>query len=205
VLATVFLTLFILISGPTLLRFAARGRHSLFSWDNGAVIQIFMLVFVAATSNFLTLNPMFGALAAGMVVGRFSAQAERKSSVSLHLIGKYLLVPIYFAMVGFRLDLIHHFDWRFFLAFLAFACAVKAVSIYAGARIAGQPHGLAMNLAAALNARGGPGIVLASVAFDAQIINENFFAVLVLTAIATSLLAGWWLANMANADDLAGQ
>ena len=46
-------------------------------------------------------------------------------------------------------------------------------------------------------------IVLASVAFEAQIINENFFAVLVLTAIATSLLAGWWLGNMApNTDGL---
>ena len=48
------------------------------------------------------------------------------------------------------------------------------------------------NLAAALNARGGPGIVLASVAFDAGIIDERFFITLVLTAVVTSLFAGGW-------------
>ena len=54
----------------------------------------------------------------------------------------------------------------------------------------------ALNLAAALNARGGPGIVLASVAYEAHIINENFFAMLVLLAIVTSLLAGSWLGSV---------
>jgi Kef-type K+ transport system membrane component KefB len=44
-----------------------------------------------------------------------------------------------------------------------------------------------------MNARGGPGIVLASVAYGAGIINQSFYAVLVLLAIVTSLLAGSWL------------
>ena len=51
-----------------------------------------------------------------------------------------------------------------------------------------------VNLAAALNARGGPGIVLASVAFDAGIINAVFYTTLVLVAILTSQAAGAWLA-----------
>ena len=50
-----------------------------------------------------------------------------------------------------------------------------------------------MNLAVASNARGGPGIVLASVAFEAGIINGAFFTTLVLTAVLTSQFAGWWL------------
>jgi Kef-type K+ transport system membrane component KefB len=45
----------------------------------------------------------------------------------------------------------------------------------------------------AMNARGGPGIVLAAVAFDAGIINEEFFVTLVLLAVVTSLAAGSWL------------
>ena len=44
-----------------------------------------------------------------------------------------------------------------------------------------------------MNARGGPGIVVASTAFAAGIIDQNFFAVLVLLAILTSLAAGAWL------------
>jgi Kef-type K+ transport system membrane component KefB len=50
-----------------------------------------------------------------------------------------------------------------------------------------------VNLAVATNARGGPGIVLASVAFDAGIINAQFYTTLVLTAVLTSQFAGAWL------------
>ena len=44
-----------------------------------------------------------------------------------------------------------------------------------------------------MNARGGPGIVVASTAFSAGIIDQDFFAVFVLLAIITSLAAGSWL------------
>lgn len=40
--------------------------------------------------------------------------------------------------------------------------------------------------------KGGPGIVLATVAYELGIINETFFVTLVLIAIITSLLAGAW-------------
>jgi Kef-type K+ transport system membrane component KefB len=62
-----------------------------------------------------------------------------------------------------------------------------------GARLAGFGFGDSVNLATSLNARGGPGIVLASVAFDAGIINAVFYTTLVLTAILTSQAAGAWL------------
>ena len=101
--------------------------------------------------------------------------------------------PLYFAVVGLRLDLAHHFDPLFFLAFLICACLAKSLSCYAGARLAGEDRFGARNLAVALNARGGPGIVLASVAYDAGIINAAGYTTLVLLAIVTSQAAGAWL------------
>jgi hypothetical protein len=50
-----------------------------------------------------------------------------------------------------------------------------------------------INLAITTNARGGPGIVLASVAFDAGIISPKFYTTLVLAAVLTSQMAGAWL------------
>jgi Kef-type K+ transport system membrane component KefB len=50
-----------------------------------------------------------------------------------------------------------------------------------------------INLAVTTNARGGPGIVLASVAFDAGIISPTFYTTLVLAAVLTSQIAGAWL------------
>ncbi len=102
-------------------------------------------------------------------------------------------IPIYFFTVGLKLDLIHNFHILFFLVFLVLSCAVKAGSIWFGAKLAGQPSGRAWDLAVALNARGGPGIVLATVTFEAAIINESFFTSLVLLSVLTSQLAGFWL------------
>jgi hypothetical protein len=50
-----------------------------------------------------------------------------------------------------------------------------------------------VNLAITTNARGGPGIVLASVAFDAGIISAKFYTTLVVAAVITSQFAGAWL------------
>jgi Kef-type K+ transport system membrane component KefB len=50
-----------------------------------------------------------------------------------------------------------------------------------------------INLAITTNARGGPGIVLASVAFDAKIISPAFYTTLVVAAVLTSQFAGAWL------------
>ncbi|HLQ56549.1 MAG TPA: hypothetical protein VK162_20055, partial [Streptosporangiaceae bacterium] len=57
-------------------------------------------------------------------------------------------------------------------------------------------------LAIAMNARGGPGIVLATAAYAAGIINQTFFVSLVMLCVVTSLLAGSWLERVA--DRLAG-
>lgn len=102
-------------------------------------------------------------------------------------------IPIYFVVVGLKLDLIRNFDPLFFLWFLVLACVVKAVSVWAGARLAGCPQGQSIDLAVALNARGGPGIVLATVTLDAAVINEGFFTSIVLLSMLTSQLAGVWL------------
>jgi len=57
---------------------------------------------------------------------------------------------------------------------------------------------MSWSLAVALNARGGPGIVLASTAYAAGIINQTFFVSMVMLSIVTSLLAGSWLERIAG-------
>ena len=48
------------------------------------------------------------------------------------------------------------------------------------------------NLGMAMSNRGGPAIVLATIALDLGIINETFFVTLILIAIVTSLSSGAW-------------
>jgi Kef-type K+ transport system membrane component KefB len=79
------------------------------------------------------------------------------------------------------------------LAFLLGSSVLCLGSIALATRLAGFRGLEIVNLAVASNARGGPGIVLASVALEAGIINGAFFTTLVLTAVLTSQFAGWWL------------
>ena len=67
----------------------------------------------------------------------------------------------------------------------------KVITSY-GAKTNGKSND-AINLAVATSARGGPGIVLASVAFHAQIISPAYYTTLILGAVLTSQSAGAWL------------
>lgn len=157
--------------------------------------QLAFLLGLTGLAAFLGVSPIFGAMLAGILAGDLHGEAEQARQ-TIQGFAYALFIPLYFAVVGLRLDLVRHFEPLFFMFFLAFACLVKTVSAYAGARLAGEGKAGARNLAVALNARGGPGIVLASVAFDAGVIDPAFYTILVLLALVTSVLAGSWLEAM---------
>jgi Kef-type K+ transport system membrane component KefB len=178
--------------GPKLFRRLSRSPYNPVQRRNPIAFQLAFMFALTGLALFAGITPLFGAFVAGMVIGVLGdEQDEARDAIKRFAFAFF--VPIYFAIVGLRLDLIHDFNALLFVGFIAFACIVKMLSAYAGARLAGQNRSGATNLAVAMNARGGPGIVLASVAFDARIINEEFFVTLVLLSVVTSLAAGSWL------------
>ena len=144
-------------------------------------------------AGLLQVSLVFAAFLAGFAV----VHKKRKLfAEALEAIGKVsfgFFIPIYFAIVGLKLDFSKGFAWRMFWGFLIGSCFVKILSVSLAGRLAGFRGLDLINLALATNARGGPGIVLASVAFDAGIISSAFYTTLVLTAILTSQMAGAWL------------
>lgn len=183
----------VLVVGPIVLRRLLRVRFL-----NSLVLQLLFLFVVVGLSILLGVTPVFGAFAAGIVAGRMGDEGEFEARETIKWFSLASFIPIYFAIVGFRLDLIQNLSLSFLLFFLLSSCLIKGLSIYTGARVGGKAHAGALNLAVALNARGGPGIVIASLAFDAGIISQGFFAILVLTAVLTSLIAGSWLGRVAR-------
>jgi Kef-type K+ transport system membrane component KefB len=121
---------------------------------------------------------------------------RRLFAEALDAIGKVsfaFFIPVYFALVGLKLDLIRGFSLWMITAFILGSCIVKILSVSLAGRFAGFRGLDLLNLAITTNARGGPGIVLASVAFDAGIISPKFYTTLVLAAVLTSQAAGAWL------------
>ena len=196
--------------GPRAYRAAAGWRFNLIRQASPVAYDLALMLAATLLCLFLGIEGFFGAFVAGVAVGRATETPEtapgtetaaggRIAPDAIRSIQRFafaFFIPIYFAVVGLQLDLLRGFNAGFFLLFLLLACAVKAGSVYLGARLAGQPRASSWNLAVALNARGGPGIVVASVAYGAGIIDQSFYAVLVMLAIVTSLFAGSWLAHM---------
>src|SRR6185436_2271117 len=128
----------------------------------------------------------FGAMLGGVVIGTSSGQFV-KEKIHVKEVSLAFFVPLYFAIVGLKLDLIRHFDPWFFGGFLLITTAVQLLGTMATARLLGKDALTSLNFGVAMSDRGGPAIVLATVAFELGIINETFFVRLVLIAITTSL------------------
>jgi len=184
-----------LVFGPRMYRVTVQSRLNLVCRASPVAYQLVFMLGATLLCLFMGIEGFFGAFVAGIAVGA-AEEVSPAATVSIQGFSFAFFIPIYFAIVGLQLDLLHGFRIAFFLLFLLLACAIKAGSVYLGARLAGENSGSSLNLAVALNARGGPGIVVASVAYAAGIIDQSFYAALVMLAIVTSLLAGSWLAHI---------
>jgi len=152
-----------------------------------------VLLAYCVVAGALDVNLVFAAFLAAFAVVH---KKRRLFAEALDAIGKVsfaFFIPVYFAIVGLKLDLVKSFSWQLLLIFLVATCTIKIISVSLAGRFAGFRGLDLINLALTTNARGGPGIVLASVAFDAGIINASFYTTLVLAAVLTSQIAGAWL------------
>jgi Kef-type K+ transport system membrane component KefB len=197
VVAVLFLGVALTVGGRAYRALTALRVNSLARRSPVAFKLMWMLA-LSAGALALGLVPLYGAFVAGITVAVANDGEIVPERNALAGISFGFFIPVYFAIIGIKLDLIHHFDTLFFLGYLAFACAAKAASVYLGARLSREDKFISASLAIALNARGGPGIVLASTAYAAGIINETFFVSLVMLSIVTSLAAGSWLEHVAD-------
>ncbi|MFM1652950.1 cation:proton antiporter [Brevibacillus sp. B_LB10_24] len=160
---------------------------------------LLILFGTVAAAGYLGVDTIFGALLAGIAV-KWSLPQKLLQRIE-HSVGHMSyswFIPVYFATVGLQLDLAHQFDVFFFVKYLAFATAAQAIIVYATSRMIRLDRLSSMNFALAMNARGGPGIVLSTIAYSVGIVNQEFFAVLVMLSLATSWLAGSWLRFVLN-------
>ncbi|WP_083695513.1 cation:proton antiporter [[Flexibacter] sp. ATCC 35103] len=137
-------------------------------------------------------NKILSAFLAGVIVNNLFGLKLTTFKKYLKKIALNSFIPLYFGIVGYKLNLIHNFDFYYFIGFLTMSSFIKIFCIYVCSIFLKFNMKTSMNFSIAMNTRGGPGIVLATIAFDAGIINEIFFTTLVITSIITSLISGYW-------------
>jgi Kef-type K+ transport system membrane component KefB len=190
VLATFAYFALALTLAPRAIKWMSKSRFNLLAANNPISFALLIAFFYVSIAGMMGINLVFAAFLAGFAVSR------KKLGEALETISHFsfaLFIPVYFALVGYSLIFGRSFSVMMLLVFLAGACALKLASVGLGAKLAGFGGLDVMNLAMAANARGGPGIVLASVAYQAGIVSPAFYTTLVLVAVLTSQAAGAWL------------
>jgi Kef-type K+ transport system membrane component KefB len=178
---------------PRIVKRINKSRFNVFAKHSPVAYAISVLLGYCVLAGLLDVSIVFAAFLAGFAVVHKKRKLFAEALEAIGKISFAFFIPIYFALVGLKLDLIRGLSLTMLAAFILGSCAVKILSVSMAARFAGFRGLDTINLAITTNARGGPGIVLASVAFDAGIISPQFYTTLVIAAVLTSQMAGVWL------------
>ena len=158
-------------------------------------ISFAVLMFTCGLLYMIGINIMYSAFVVGYLIKAiFGTEETVKTRMHfLENIAFSFFIPIYFALVGIQLNVIHDFSIARFALFFVIAFGLEFVGTFALLMFSGLKMSTRMNFAITMNARGGPGIVLATVAYSYEIISLEFFTVLILTTMVSSMIAGYYL------------
>jgi Kef-type K+ transport system membrane component KefB len=180
------------IAGPRLVRSGVRFVHGLSGTPHRFLTLAFVLVFAwAALSQAFHLEPVIGAFAMGILLGR-ARRLPRSVAESLEQITLGIFAPLFFATAGLKVDLVALVEPRLAgLTLLVIVVAVfgKVAGAYAGGRwltAADRPTSLSYGIG--LTARGAIGIVVATIGRSLGILTPEVFSMIVAMAVVTSLI-----------------
>lgn len=180
------------LAGPLIVRWTLRFVHGLSSNPSRFLTAALVLAFGwSAFSQSLHLEPVIGAFAMGILLGRVRSLPTSVAE-SLESMTFGVFAPIFFAVAGLKVDIVALAETRLMVltvAVVAVAVVGKMVGVYAGARLlARADHWTSLSFGVGLTARGAIGIVVATIGSSLGILTPEVFSMVVVMAVVTSLI-----------------
>lgn len=147
-----------------------------------------MLFGLSMCAEYIGLHALFGAFILGIALSE-SHQFEGALRESVEVLNAAFFAPIYFVAVGLKADFLAGFDPVLITTILVSAFLSKMVAARLGGYFTGLTRGEATAVGLGLAARGGMGIIVASIAFATGAIELKMFEALVVMAVVTSFTA----------------
>lgn len=158
--------------------------------EAGLVVGLALMALGAFFTDLIGLHAVFGAFVMGAAMPR--------GVVARDLIGRIqpltvaLLLPLFFTYSGLntKIGLLNTgFLWLMCGAVLAAAVLGKGVACWLAARATGIPNREALGIGTLMNARGLMELIIINIGLQRGVISEGLFAVLVIMAVVTTLMA----------------
>jgi Kef-type K+ transport system membrane component KefB len=158
--------------------------------DTGLSICLALMALGAWITDAIGLHAVFGAFVMGAAIPR--GVLTRDLVDRIQPLAVSLLLPLFFTYSGLntKIGLLNTpFLWLMCSAVLVAAVLGKGVACWLAARATGMPNRDALGIGVLMNARGLMELIIINVGLQRGIISEELFALLVIMAVITTLMA----------------
>ena len=187
-----FLALSVTVGRWMVARVLAFVQDELISVDRLLTVVIVFAFLFGAISQALHLEAILGAFVAGIIFGQIP-RLPREVHHRLESMTLGIFAPIFFAVAGLKVNvqaLLTPTLIGITILVITIATLGKVVGTYLGARlVGGKDHWTALSFGAGLNARGAMEIIIATVGLSLGVLSQDMFSIIVVMALATSLMA----------------
>jgi Kef-type K+ transport system membrane component KefB len=193
-LTAVFAAVMFLVVRPLLGRMPNWYKHSgRITPDIFAVVLVGILLSALATER-IGIHEIFGAFVFGAIMPREGAQEfTREILERLEQLSVSLLLPIFFVIAGFGVDLTEFKDvgliWQLLLI-LAVAIGGKFVGAFLGARLQRMPVQQSAAVGVLMNTRGLTELVILLIGKQLGVLDTAMFTMMVVMALVTTIMTG---------------
>lgn len=168
-------------------RIVERIRHLHEGETRIALIIGVALLYAWAAEHWGGLAAITGAYIAGLVVQR--TELGGHATESMNRIGYAFFIPVFFVVVGLRMDSSALRDAPLFAAaVIAIAIVTKIVGAYGGALLGGFSPGEATRVGYGMVSRGEVALVVAVIGLDRGLVSQSTFSATILMTLATTLV-----------------
>jgi len=192
-LVLVFITLMLAVVKPALPRLLGARRLAQEAPSPGTLAAVICVTVGAALSTqIIGIHALFGAFLAGAIMPEFDG-FRHKLGVRVENFSSVLLLPLFFVFTGLRtqIGLLNDWPgWSMCLAIIAVATLGKLGSAACTARLTGMNWPESLQLGALTNTRGLMELIALNMGYDLGILSPRSFTMLVIMALATTVLTG---------------
>jgi Kef-type K+ transport system membrane component KefB len=162
------------------------------STDRLLTLVVVLTFLWGAITQALNLEAVLGAFVMGILFGMMPRLPDEVVH-KLESIALGIFAPIFFATAGLKVNVINLFEPRLLIItgiVIFVATFGKIAGTYLGARFIGKKdHWTSLSFGAGLNARGAMEIIIATIGLRLGILSQDMFSIIVVMAMATSLMA----------------
>jgi len=166
-------------------RFVPGGKLS----EAGLVVGIAMMSLGAWFTDMIGLHAVFGAFVMGASMPRKLMSPQLTERIEPLAVA--LLLPLFFTYSGLntKIGLLNSVTlWQYCIVVMIVAVLGKGVACWLAALATGLPNREAMGIGTLMNARGLMELIIINIGLQRGIISEELFAILVIMAVATTLM-----------------